>query len=213
MPQLYANLTKNSSIPSVHGGTLWADTVNKRFYLFGGEYHQHPPAPQITLWAYDTIYEQWESFGSPEQDERAAVSYGAAVAVSETGMGYWYGGLKSNNTVPSWTGPPLAQPWLIKYNMDKNEWSSEQGPDSIGRAEGVMSFIPIGDGGMLVYLGGIQDPYGNGTFVPQPTETIFLYDVLSSKWYTQNATGDIPPARRRFCGGATWAPDRSSYNM
>ncbi|KAL1842725.1 hypothetical protein VTJ49DRAFT_4363 [Mycothermus thermophilus] len=213
MPQLYANLTKNSSIPSVNGGTLWADTLNKRFYLFGGEYHQHPPSQEFTLWSYDTIYEKWDSFGSPPQDEYAAVSYGAGVAVPETGMGYYYGGWKSNNTVPGWTGPPKAVPWLVKYNMDQNTWSTDPGPDEIGRAEGVMTFIPIGDGGMLVYLGGLQDPYGNGTWVPQPTDTILLYDVLSSKWYTQNATGTVPASRRRFCGGATWAPDQSSYNI
>jgi hypothetical protein len=213
MPQLYANLSKNATIPSVSGGTLWADNLNKRFYLFGGEYYQQPPAQQYTLWSYDTIYNYWESFGSPEQDGIGAVSYGAGVSVSETGEGYYYGGWKSNNTVPGWTGPPLAQSSLVKYSMDSNSWSTDTGPDSVGRAEGAMVFLPVGDGGMLVYFGGVQDPYKNGTWTAQPMETIFLFDVLSSKWYTQNATGTTPPMRRRFCAGATWAVDQSSYNM
>jgi hypothetical protein len=213
MPQLYANLTKNSSIPSVSGGTLWADNVNKRFYLFGGEYYQQPPSPQFTLWSYDAIYDRWDSFGSPAQDDIAAVSWGAGVSVSETGEGYYYGGWKSNNTVPGWKGPPLAASDLVKYDMDSNSWSTVTGPDSVGRAEGVMVFVPVGDGGMLVYFGGVQDPHSNGTWVGQPMENIFLYDVLSSKWYTQNASGQVPPMRRRFCAGATWASDQSSYNM
>lgn len=40
-----------------------------------------------------------------------------------------------------------------------------------------------------------------------------MYDVQSSKWYTQVATGNIPEARRQFCAGVTWADDQSSYNM
>ncbi len=213
MPQLYANLTKNAAIPSVNGGTLWADDVNKRFYLFGGEYYQQPPSPQFTLWAFDTIYQEWESFGSPTQDDIAAVSYGAGVSISETGEGYYYGGWKSSNTMPGWTGPPVAMTGLVKYSMDSNHLSTNAGPDEIGRAEGAMVFVPIGDGGMLVYLGGVQDTGTNGTVVGQPMEKIFLYDVLSSKWYTQNATGTIPQMRSRFCAGATWPLDQSSYNM
>ncbi|AEO69243.1 uncharacterized protein THITE_44329, partial [Thermothielavioides terrestris NRRL 8126] len=213
MPQLYANLTKNSSIPSVSGGTLWADNINKRFYLFGGEYYQQPPSPQFTLWSYDTLYNRWDAVGQPAQDDIAAVSWGAGVSISETGEGYYYGGWKSNNTVPGWAGPPVAVSRLVKYSMDTDTWSTDVGPDSTGRAEGAMVFIPVGDGGMLVYFGGVQDPHGNGTWIGQPMETIFLYDVLSSKWYSQNATGTVPPMRRRFCAGATWAPDQSSYNV
>jgi hypothetical protein len=213
MPQLYANLTKNASIPSVSGGTLWADNINKRFYLFAGEYYQQPPPPQFTLWSFDAIYNTWESFGSPAQDDIAGVSYGAGVSVSETGEGYYYGGWKSNNTMPGWTSPPQARSELVKYSMDSNTWSTDPGPDLVGRAEGAMVFIPVEDGGMLVYFGGVQDPYGNGSWVGQPMENILLYDVLSSKWYTQSATRMVPPMRRRFCAGATWAADQSSYNM
>jgi hypothetical protein len=35
----------------------------------------------------------------------------------------------------------------------------------------------------------------------------------TAKWYNQTATGDIPETRRKFCGGATWADDQSSYNV
>jgi len=76
-----------------------------------------------------------------------------------------------------------------------------------------MVYLPVSDGGMLVYFGGIQDP-GNGSLVGQPMDEIHLYDVLSSRWYVQRASGDnVPDMRRRFCAGATWAQDQSSYNM
>lgn len=213
MPQLYANLTKNDTIPRVHGGTLWADDVNKRFYLFGGEYWQQPPPRTFTLWSYDVMNNEWVSFGAPGQAAIESASYGAGASVSERGEGYWYGGWQNNNTDPDWSGPPVATTELVKYKMDTNSWSSVAGPDSVRRAEGVMLFLPIGDGGMLVYFGGIQDLYANGTVVGQPMDQILLYDVLSSKWYKQNATGTMPEMRARFCAGASWAPDQSSYNI
>jgi hypothetical protein len=51
------------------------------------------------------------------------------------------------------------------------------------------------------------------TCVANSRQNIHIYDVASSKWYTQTATGNIPGARRQFCAGATWADDQSSYNM
>ena len=42
---------------------------------------------------------------------------------------------------------------------------------------------------------------------------IFLYDIAEGKWYQQNTTGQIPENRRKFCAGATWAQDQSSYNI
>jgi hypothetical protein len=213
LPQLYANLSKNGTIPSVHGGILWGDSVNKRLYLFGGEYYQEPPTG-FNLFAYDVLNNQWDSFGSPRTTSIMGVSYGAGVAVSSRGEGYYYGGWMSNASVPNWgAGPPVATANLVKYSMDSNTWVNTTGPDTLRRAEGVLLYIPAGDGGMLVYFGGVKDLYANGTVTGQPMNEIFLYDVLSGKWYIQAATGDMPDMRRRFCAGVTWAPDQSSYNM
>jgi hypothetical protein len=55
MPQLHANLSKNASIPDVSGGIIWADDVNKRFYLFGGEYSGAAPNSP-SLMSYDALY-------------------------------------------------------------------------------------------------------------------------------------------------------------
>jgi hypothetical protein len=64
MPKQYANLTKNSSVPDVAGGTLWQDEVNKVFWLFGGEFSQVPSS--FELWGYDVVLNQWNlSTASP----------------------------------------------------------------------------------------------------------------------------------------------------
>lgn len=213
MPPLYANLSKNDTIPSVSGGILWEDSVNKRLYLYGGEYYGTSPF-SFNLYSYDILYDEWVSFGPPlNQDEVKAASYGAGVSISLRGEAYYYGGWLSNASIQHWSGPPRASSGLIKYEMDSNTWSNLTGPDDVGRAEGAMVFLPVGDAGMLVYFGGSKDLYGNGTLTPQPLDEIFLFDVANAKWYTQKASGDTPDIRRRFCGGATWAKDQSSYNM
>lgn len=190
---------------------LWADNINKRAYLFGGEYYQ-TPAVNYKLLAYDILNNQWDSFGAP-QTPIDSVAWGAGVSVSERGEGYYYGGWTSNTTTPEYVGDPIASSSLIKYNMDTNVWSKNSGPDAMRRAEGVMVYIPASDRGLLIYFGGITQPYGNGTIAGSPMSAIFIYDIASSKWYTQTATGDVPEMRRRFCAGAAWAQDQSSYNM
>ncbi|KAK4224471.1 hypothetical protein QBC38DRAFT_16208 [Podospora fimiseda] len=213
MPTQYANLSKNATVPSVNGGILWEDSVNKRLYLYGGESYQFSPT-SFLLWAYDILKNQWDSFGPPTG--RSAIvptSYGAGVSVPDRGEAYYYGGLLNNQSVAGWSGPPQASNRMIKYDMDSNSWSDLTGPDDVKRAEGEMVYIPVGDAGMLVYFGGSRDLWGNGTFVPQPLDTIFLYDIANDKWYPQKTSGRTPEVRRRFCGGATWAQDQSSYNI
>ncbi|PKS11951.1 hypothetical protein jhhlp_001247 [Lomentospora prolificans] len=220
MPQLYANLSKNRTVPSLHGGVLWGDSVNKRLYQFGGEVHRDRTTPFRGVYAYDILADQWDFFSLDHVSQPASTviyrtSYGAGVAIPERGEGYYYGGWVSNRSEPSWGDTPVANSYLVKYEMDKNLWTNSSGPpDRIGRAEGSMVYIPAGDAGMLVYLGGVQDKFGNGSVIQgQPMDEILLYDVLSFKWYKQKASGEVPDMRSRFCSGVAWAPDRSSYNI
>ncbi|KAK0704486.1 hypothetical protein B0H67DRAFT_350674 [Lasiosphaeris hirsuta] len=213
MPPLHANLSKNATIPAVNGGMLWEDSVNKRLYLYGGETYQTPPT-SFVLYSYDILYNNWVSFGPPSGSATVIpTSYGAGVSISWRGEAYYYGGWMSNTSVPGWVGPPQASSRMIKYTMDGNTFSNLTGPDNVARADGEMVYIPIGDAGMLVYFGGSQDLYGNGTLTAQPLDTIFLFDIANTKWYTQKTTGRTPENRRRFCGGAAWAQDQSSYNI
>jgi hypothetical protein len=84
MPTQYANLSKNSSIPDVAGGILWADEVNKIFYLYGGEFSSTPQ--DFQLWGYDVILNQW-NLSAPSNMPVERLSYGAGVAVNELALG------------------------------------------------------------------------------------------------------------------------------
>ena len=44
-------------------------------------------------------------------------------------------------------------------------------------------------------------------------DEILVYDVESSIWMMQKATGDIPPSRINTCSELVPAPDHSSYQI
>ncbi|PWY73122.1 hypothetical protein BO94DRAFT_627641 [Aspergillus sclerotioniger CBS 115572] len=224
MPQEYNNLSKPSTAPSVNGGILWPDTINKLLYLYGGEFSNNTSPPAYSSWVYDIIYNTWnQTVADPTQSSIQRASYGAGVTLQDRAVGYYYGGWLSNTSVPGWgKAAPLVLSSFLQYDMLQNTWTNSSGPDSVGRAEGVMVYIPASDRGMLVYFGGVQTSTsastnatgsGSGGVIAQGLEDILLYDIANSKWYSQKATGQIPGDRRRFCGGATWAQDKSSYNI
>jgi hypothetical protein len=205
MPQPYDNVTKNATVPTVSGGVLWEDTVNKVFFQFGGEYQDHPQ-PFSSLFFFDALLNQWNQTSVPANYQR--VAWGAGVSADSRAEGYYLGGWMNNLTTPGWSGVPLATSKLIRYDMTENTFTNNTGPDSTGRAEGTMVYIPASESGLLIYFGGVLDPYRNGTVMPSPMSVIYIYDITSSKWYTQVASGNIPQARRRFCAVlASYFPD------
>jgi hypothetical protein len=129
-------------------------------------------------------------------------------------MGYYLGGWISNASMSGWTGERNMSSNFYSYSYDSADFQQKASPDKHPRAEGGMVWIPAGDSlGMLVYLGGIVDPYGNGTEAPQPFDEIFVFDTVGNSWSTQKATGVIPQNRRQFCVDVAWAPDKSTFNM
>jgi hypothetical protein len=201
-------------VPSLSGGYLWADEVNKCFYQFGGAFQDGDSPTDFSMWTYDVILNKWNStqyVSSDKNWERPA--YGAGAQVDSRGLGFYYGGWLNNRTTPGWKGPPIALSSIVQYNFTTGNLRNNSHPDGIGRAEGQMVFLPVSDGGLLIYFGGIEDPYHNGTYNAASMTKIHIYDVNSGKWYTQTATGDVPLARRQFCAGVTWPDDKSSFNI
>ncbi|KAK1992185.1 hypothetical protein LX36DRAFT_715518 [Colletotrichum falcatum] len=176
---------KNGFILNVAGGALWSDSVNKRLDLFGGEHNLGEPPLPFNLYGNDILNNQWDSLGpSRTGGSTSKVSYGAGVSVDSRGEAYYFGGWLSNNSVPRLGHRPAGG-----HDRAGEVYHGHEYPDSIRRAEGSLQYIPAGDGGMLIYLGGIQDLWANGTATGQPMNQIFIYGVLSSKWYTQKASG------------------------
>ncbi|CAG7565984.1 unnamed protein product [Fusarium equiseti] len=212
---LNISLSKNDSIPSVHGGILWGDSVNKRFYLYGGEWNNGFSQDSYSLLSYDIIYDKWDDFGPPDITPPPKIaSYGAGVGVSETGMGYYLGGWISNASMSGWTDDRSMSSNFYTYSYETGEFTQAAAIDKQSRAEGGMVWIPAGDSlGLLVYLGGIVDSYGNNTEAPQAFDEVFVFDANGNSWSTQTTTGEIPQNRRQFCVDVAWAPDKSTFNI
>jgi hypothetical protein len=172
MPALSANLSKNATVPDVSGGILWADDVNEVFYLYGGEYPLVPD--DFALWAYDVPLNQWNLTTQPTSStDVLRVAWGAGTTIDAMAEGYYYGGYLNNQTTPGWNAPPLATSNLVIYDMIANRFTNNTGPDSVGRAEGVMVTIPASRQGLLIYFGGVSFPYANSTEVA--VSPIFKY--------------------------------------
>ncbi|KAH7111664.1 hypothetical protein B0J13DRAFT_461829 [Dactylonectria estremocensis] len=214
-PDFNISLSKNDSIPSVAGGVLWPDSVNKRFYLYGGERMQGFPSGSYRLLSYDIIYDKWDDFGEPDISPAPEIAaFGAGVGVSETGRGYYYAGWISNTSMNGWSKNRTMTPNFYSYEYDTGEFHREASPDTSPRAEGGMVWIPAGDtNGLLVYMGGLVSPYDNETTAPQSLDEIFVYDTQDNRWSKQTATGETPQNRRQFCIDVAWAPDKSSFNI
>jgi hypothetical protein len=170
MPQEYANLSKPAEVPSVAGGTLWNDDVNKMLYLYGGEFQSSPQS--FSMWAYDVLGNNW-TVVDPDVSQQGILraSYGGSASVQDTGLSYYYGGWVSNTTTPIWGANPVLLSNFLQFDMVAKVWTNSSGPDTVGRGEGVMVYIPASDGGMLVYFGGIQEGAGgNGNWTGQPMD-------------------------------------------
>ncbi|KAF7185225.1 Kelch repeat-containing protein [Pseudocercospora fuligena] len=213
-PQEYANLSKDTNVPSLVGGTTWADQVNKKFFLFGGEYRnttaQPVPLSFDNIYWYDTLVDKW-STNDTTNSGIDPPSYGASTVDQNKGIAYYYGGWSSNATV-SGEANTTMQNTFLSYDMVHNTFSKHAFWDDTPRAEGAMFYIPAGDAGMLVYFGGIQQN-SSGYTSGVPMGTIYLYDIAADKFYQQQTSGEMPAMRRRFCGGVSWPNDTSSYNI
>ncbi|XPS94964.1 hypothetical protein M3J09_004261 [Ascochyta lentis] len=203
-------LAKNAAAPSVSGGVLWPDTVNKIIYAYGGEQENIDTADK-RLWFYDILYDTWNVSITNSIASVSPAAWGAGATASDKALGYYYGGWPTNTSHAD-SDATNALATMVVYNMLDNKFSTHPGPDQIGRAEGVMLYVPAGDSGLLLYFGGVQ--VVNGTRQPLPMSDIFVYDIANVKWYKQTASGvELPASRRRFCAGAAWAGDSSSYNI
>ncbi|CAG9983618.1 unnamed protein product [Clonostachys byssicola] len=211
-PQLHINLDKNKTMPTVASGILWPDSINKRFYLYGGNWISPQRANAFTLTGYDIINDRWDDFG-PSNIKLNVTALGAGVGVSQTGKGYYYGGWASDKSMDGGPKDAAMVSDFYEYSYDNNTFKALKGIDDRPRAEGGMVWIPTGDwAGVLVYMGGIVGDGDNKTS-PQPLDEIFLYDATMGVWYKQKAEGQVPQNRGQFCADVAWAPDNSSYNI
>ncbi|KAF5578896.1 hypothetical protein FPANT_9822 [Fusarium pseudoanthophilum] len=209
-PDLKTSLSKNDSIPRVHGGIFWGDSVNQRFYLYGGEWNNGFSQEPYSLLSYDIIYDKWlRNARYNHSTEDCLVRRWCRC------FGDWHG------LLPRRMDKPRLDERMDRRQNDElqllhvsGKFTQAASLSKQPKAEGGMVWIPAGDSlGLLVYLGGSVDHYGNNTEAPQPLDEVFVFDAKGSSWSTQKTTGEILQNRGQFCVDVAWAPDKSSFNV
>jgi hypothetical protein len=186
---------------------LFYDKPRNKVSRFGGWPYEESDFPSL-LWSFTagTNTVDWQNETAPSADGLSANSPGpfaSANAYTDTTY-YNFGG----NVVPAGLLPSMTVlSGLVTRDLTAQAWSNSTADlpkQSDFRTQARMVHAPnFGDEGYLVMVGGESPPtevsqYETGSFMTDMA-TISLYDIASGTWYTQTATGDIPPPRSEFC--------------
>ncbi|APA09574.1 hypothetical protein sscle_05g043440 [Sclerotinia sclerotiorum 1980 UF-70] len=207
----------------LYGGT--EQSMNTSFYGY-----PDPTSPNQTLLSYDVTQNQWDSINVdstiPEKP-----SSGSSADVPDQGLGFYFNGeinpgsSTETTSIPEGSSVPLEG--MVMLNMTDNTTRniSTSAIDTNSRTGGILQYIPgIGENGkgILIQFGGMYRQAGNlsnelGTLAPMDQINIFdinsVYDGKNGTWYTQQASGNLPPRRIDSCTVVAAAPDNSSYNI
>ncbi|RYC59846.1 hypothetical protein CHU98_g6377 [Xylaria longipes] len=163
------------------------------------------------------------------------VTYGGAANAPSENKAWYFGGSRS----PSWG--PIFQPAFndslnptytsntfitLDLSVSQSEkWTNATLPSGIpSRANPSAVWVPVGEQGILVVLGGVAYPYYSTTDQVSQNEAqsekvdpgymtnVEIYDVASGEWY-QQPTLEAPPALAMGCAVVASAQDFSSYNI
>ncbi|TGJ86882.1 hypothetical protein E0Z10_g1893 [Xylaria hypoxylon] len=162
------------------------------------------------------------------------ITYGGAANAPSENKAWYFGGYRS----PS--GGPVYQPSLnnslnplnvsntlitLDISQASPKWSNTTLPNGIpSRANPSVVWVPVGEQGILVVLGGVSYPYYSTSAQvslnePQSRKdspgymaNVDIYDIASGKWYQQTTIG-APPQLAMGCAVVATAQDSSSYNI
>jgi hypothetical protein len=208
-------ITKPSAMLNVRRPCLWYDPETTSVYEWGG--WSIDDDQTYPLWSFSP-----ESNGSAawNQDPAPAVvgqmltaPFGSAWTSSSTSF-YSLGGAM----VPSSGIPTVAMQGLITLDYVSITWdNTTTNADSQSGyfVQSEAKFIPAF--GVIIAIGGDVPPDQSYQYEAGATlanmSTIYIYDIQGQAWYTQQASGTIPPPRSEFCMVGAGTADNSSYEL
>ncbi|KAI0469447.1 hypothetical protein F4859DRAFT_515941 [Xylaria cf. heliscus] len=163
------------------------------------------------------------------------ITYGGAANAPSENKAWYFGGSRSASggeiyqRFPNVSiNPTNVSNTLITLDLSLSQsekWTNDTLPPGIpSRASPSVVWVPVGDQGILVVLGGVAYPYyttpdqqslniaQSEKDSPGYMANIDIYDVASGKWYQQPTTG-APRASAMGCAVVASAQDFSSYNI
>lgn len=228
--------------PSLARGALYAGASNDtRLWAYGGTVdsstnrswsgYQSPSSNQYALWSYDSVANNWALENLTGDSSLIIPATGANAEARDLGLGFWFNGQQDQGTSTESSNLGVIIKFLkgmivLDFNTGTARNLSTDAVSGLARARGEMVYIPgIGERGILVLLGGGEKGAGYEDFQEYGTlvslAQVDIFDVASlynestpdGTWYSQRATGDIPPSRVDFCLVFASAPDGSSHNI
>ncbi|KAI0100832.1 hypothetical protein GGR51DRAFT_339544 [Nemania sp. FL0031] len=236
----------NNLLPNYYDGGMLANDYE--FYLYGGllrATHSYPDPDQDEVVSYqasdyglvkDSFHPGFVNARLPTNVTRYVTYGGTANAPSEN-MAWYFGGYRSSTWGPIYQpsananityNPTNVSNTLITLDLSdpqSGNWTNSTLPDSVpSRADPSVVWVPVGEHGILVVLGGVFDPDYNNVnqtsineaqsekVSPGYMANIDIYDVANGTWYSQTTVG-APPQRAMGCAVLATAQDSSSHNI
>ncbi|KAI1172729.1 hypothetical protein F4777DRAFT_601324 [Nemania sp. FL0916] len=233
----------NNFGPNYVDGAMLAN--DHQFYLYGGLLRDTAiyNAPD----ADDVLSYRASDYGLPKDFEAGFVqadlpdgmtryvTYGGAANAPSENKAWYFGGYRSSSWGPIFEpglndslSPQAVSNTLVTLDLSSSQtqkWTnSTLDPKIPSRANPSAVWVPVGEQGILVVLGGVSYPYyntDNSTSLnaaqskkdsPGYMSNVDIYDVAGGKWY-QQPTANAPPALAMGCAVVARAGDVSSYNI
>ena len=206
-------LKDRNGAPAQNKQVLWPSSDNRTFFAFGGEVSwldNNPnswyPPPAVQLWQF-TADENgsgtWNIFSSEGNSVFGTLTrptWALGGVVDNTGymVGGYIGSHSEYDTADIEGIKKLAVPGITSFNLTSGAWSNDTAPEYLQRENGtfgMLQAVPMfGPRGLLLITGTILT---DG--VPDPFDNFTIYEPGEKVWYTQKASGDIPPGRSNPC--------------
>ncbi|RYP58251.1 hypothetical protein DL769_009044 [Monosporascus sp. CRB-8-3] len=234
----------NNLAPNYYDGAMLAN--DHEFFLYGGllrrtDAFTPPDANEVLSYQVSQYGIQKDGFKPgfvekelPEGMTRY-VTYGGAVNAPSENKAWYFGGMRADEWGPIFypssntsLNPTNASHTLITLDMSIQQqevWTNDTLPPEIkGRADPEVVWVPVGEQGILVVLGGVSypdfaTPSGSSENPGQSEResdafmaTIDIYDIAKEKWYQQPTVAG-PTQLTQGCAVVGVAQDYSSYNI
>ncbi|RAK80039.1 uncharacterized protein BO72DRAFT_27003 [Aspergillus fijiensis CBS 313.89] len=202
----------DAQIPVLKDQALWSSRDNSSLFLYGGR-----RASNISLdekvWKYEVQGGKWEV----QETSAVPVRYdgGVNVNVPELQSAYWLGGYQDSSTTTAITDSRrMYATSMVEFNTTTGEIAEIESPVTPVQ-DGALVYIPVGEKGLLVFLGGETPSMVNGTNATMAVNSwnyVQVYDIASGSWYNQSTSGSVA-SRTQFCATVQHDLSSASYQI
>ncbi|KAI1775321.1 hypothetical protein F4818DRAFT_46543 [Hypoxylon cercidicola] len=231
--------------PNYYGGALLANDAE--FYLYGGAMlgltgDSPPDGDELLGYRASQYGDDAQPFQQGFLNAKLPggvtryVTYGGGVNAPSENKAWYFGGLRTQSWgqiydhldnatyIPSNISNSFVE--LDMTTQQQEVWTNKTlPPGTPSRAGPSVVWVPVGEQGILVVLGGVTYPSfinASGTGSANPTQNardspgfmtnIDIYDIAGNKWYQQETVG-APSQYALGCAVVATAQDYSSFNI